>query len=883
MLHQILATKLLEGRFEIQRTLGVGGFGVVVAARDIQLNRDVAIKFVKIADDSESNTLLRFQREAKILAQLEHKHLVTVYSSGVFADRYPYIVMECAAGTKLRELIIDDAISDFDMLRSILIQICEGLDYAHRNGVVHRDLTPSNICVAIENDKAEVKLIDFGLAHVLQSKAADKLTRTGVVVGNVFYMSPEQCRGLPADARSDIYALGCILYEILSGDVPISFRSGPSPLAGKSHAILNKMPDTPSVRPQFVEHAAFLKDLTLRCLQKAPSSRFSSCAEILECLKTLKAPSSRIANWSTVNPSPSDGLNPKQKAAFVGVAAVAMLAVGGLVLSNDSALSQTISSNAAPLFVQLPPPLQLRVANSLTGLSRQRSAAACYKIIANEHSLPGDTRIAANQSYAKLAMDNGDFDGAAKAIEQVIMTQRADNQGVLPEPTLALARRWFAKSSRQIDGPIEAKVVIFEALLDQASGYNPAARNEVLAALQREITGKSVVTMQKKTLEQISHCYAHAISQLPTQPDPEGLQNLDRLAGALLGRRAYQAALEVVSALDKWPNLALRLTREKSFLLETPDLFSANTLSNLLHNFPPPAEAAKVLKLEERPAAYARVATAYALLGDEAQAKVYSEAANASLKTLIERGSLSPEYLHEIYATYRASVTGRMQTLTERKGTKEQWQAIESVANNLASLAPLIEGKHSLDIAMMRFNIFRKTKGEKYALEYLNTESKLHAPEFCDVEAKIARYPDSLIDTAFYLFLVAQHADIKKELRTKFFNKGFNVLYSGKVDRGGKERILWTPQCASMAMELVDNKLAASLVETMLNGLKQANDPELAALTLTNLANCRAFALLTVRDKETARLIIEDSLSKRAQMKQKTVQELESLRPRYSA
>src|SRR5216683_4882383 len=238
-------TKL--GPFEIQSPLGSGGMGEVYRARDTTLNRDVAIKVLPESFASDPDRLARFQREAQVLASLNHPHIAHIYGLEKSAGMHA-LVMELVEGPTLADRIAQGPIS-LDEALPIAKQIAEALESAHELGIIHRDLKPANIKV---RDDGTVKVLDFGLAKALDPTPASSpsvtnsptittpaMTQAGMILGTAAYMSPEQAKGRPADKRSDLWAFGCVLYEMLTGTRPFDGEDVTDVMV----AVLSKEPD----------------------------------------------------------------------------------------------------------------------------------------------------------------------------------------------------------------------------------------------------------------------------------------------------------------------------------------------------------------------------------------------------------------------------------------------------------------------------------------------------------------------------------------------------------------------------------------------------------------------------------------------------------------
>jgi eukaryotic-like serine/threonine-protein kinase len=272
------------GAFEVLERLGAGGMGEVYRARDTRLDRTVALKVIRASELQARDRLERFKREARAISRLNHPHICALYDIGEQDDE-AFLVMEYVAGETLAQRLERGPLRIEEVLR-YGVQIAEALDTAHRNGVVHRDLKPSNIMLARDG----VKLLDFGLAKLREmdaDKASDGttvslgLSEAGLIVGSLPYMAPEQLEGKPTDARVDLFALGGVLYEMVTGEPP--FRGGSK--ASLIVKILSEEPVPPKIR-QPLTPALF--DRTIRrCLAKAPDERWQSAADLAAELKYI--------------------------------------------------------------------------------------------------------------------------------------------------------------------------------------------------------------------------------------------------------------------------------------------------------------------------------------------------------------------------------------------------------------------------------------------------------------------------------------------------------------------------------------------------------------------------------------------------------------------
>src|SRR5207253_10924959 len=255
-----LLNTLFDGRYRILRKLGTGGMANVYLAEDEVLGRRVAIKILNDRHAGDDQFVERFRREAKNAARLSHPNIVSIYDRGEAEGTY-YIAMEYLEGRTLKELIVTKGPTPIPVAIDYTRQMLGALGFAHKNGIVHRDIKPHNVVVAPDG---RLKVTDFGIAR----SGASQMTEAGSIIGTAQYLSPEQARGAPVDQRSDIYSIGIVLYEMLTGSVPFT---GDTPLEiAMKH--LSEVPVPPSELRDDVPDDLDL--VVLRALAKDPEDRY---------------------------------------------------------------------------------------------------------------------------------------------------------------------------------------------------------------------------------------------------------------------------------------------------------------------------------------------------------------------------------------------------------------------------------------------------------------------------------------------------------------------------------------------------------------------------------------------------------------------------------
>ena len=285
------------GRYEIVSELGKGAMGIVYKARDPLIDRIVAIKTISLnlADDEKEEYEGRFYQEAKAAGRLSHPNIVTVFDVGKSGD-VAYIAMEFLQGRELRDILNDGKRMPVGQVLDIVVQVAQGLAYAHEHNIVHRDVKPSNIMVVRDG---HVKITDFGIARM---ESAGVRTQTGMVLGSPKYMSPEQVMGKPIDQRSDIFSLGVMLYEMLTGQAPFSGEN----INAIMYQTLNAAPPPPSTLNPAVP--GMLNFIVAKALAKEKADRYQSASEFANDLRACRDILLRNMPAEAAKPQPVPGI-----------------------------------------------------------------------------------------------------------------------------------------------------------------------------------------------------------------------------------------------------------------------------------------------------------------------------------------------------------------------------------------------------------------------------------------------------------------------------------------------------------------------------------------------------------------------------------------------
>lgn len=270
----------LAGRYEILERVGGGGMAIVYKGLDVLLNRKVAVKVLRQQYVNDEEFIQRFRREAQAAASLSHPNVVSIYDVGQEGETH-YIVMEYVDGMTLNEIIKERAPLQVEEAIRYASQICDALDHAHHNQIIHRDIKPHNILIG---KNGRVKVTDFGIARAV---TASTITQTGSVVGSVHYFSPEHAKGISAGAKSDLYSLGIVLYQMLTGRLPFL---GESPISVALKHLQENVEEPRKVNPLIPQS---VENIILKAMRKNPDERYQSAMEMLKDLETCLLPERR--------------------------------------------------------------------------------------------------------------------------------------------------------------------------------------------------------------------------------------------------------------------------------------------------------------------------------------------------------------------------------------------------------------------------------------------------------------------------------------------------------------------------------------------------------------------------------------------------------------
>lgn len=277
-----LIGKYLDGKYLIQSVLTESGMGVLYKAQQVSVERTVLVKIAYDALVSTPNDIERFVREAKALARLNHPNIVAIHDCGFVDMRVPYLVMEFINGHNLTDMVKLHGLPSTKVAARIMVQICRGLTEVHNAGIVHRDIKPENILLQENPERPDwVKIVDFGIAYLLEFENR-RLTQRGSLVGTMEYIAPELLNDMLPDRRCDIYSLGVVMFELLTGVVPISARDLGTLIM---KIMMEPPPSITSLRPDIEEDSVIGKTIS-KCLEKNPKERFQTVTEVIEAVQS---------------------------------------------------------------------------------------------------------------------------------------------------------------------------------------------------------------------------------------------------------------------------------------------------------------------------------------------------------------------------------------------------------------------------------------------------------------------------------------------------------------------------------------------------------------------------------------------------------------------
>jgi serine/threonine-protein kinase len=455
------------GPYEILAPLGAGGMGEVYKARDTRLDRVVAIKVLPERLAQDAAALARFEQEARAVAALSHPNILAIHDFGT--DRgIAYVVAELLEGATLRERLVSGALPPRKAIECA-VQAAHGLAAAHEKGIVHRDLKPENMFVTSDG---RVKLLDFGLARVTrgdlpnretEAPTAAVATEPGVVMGTVGYMSPEQVRGQPADHRSDIFSLGAVLYEMLSGKRAFHGAS----TADTMSAVLNAEPE---LAPPLPRTEPALAQIVRRCLEKSPGERFQSARDLAFALGSLSI---------STRSSPMAGVARRTRPiAIWSAAGLAILLTGAAVLLRARGAGKPIDSLAV-----------LPLANASADAESEYLSDGITETLINKLSRLPDVRVISRASAFRYKGKDADPGAIARELGvRAVVTGRVTQRGDALSMAVELVD---ARDNRQIWGER------YERKLADVLTVQEEIAREISEVLKVRLTGEEKARLAK--------------------------------------------------------------------------------------------------------------------------------------------------------------------------------------------------------------------------------------------------------------------------------------------------------------------------------------------------------------------------------------------------
>ncbi|ADJ41875.1 serine/threonine protein kinase [Amycolatopsis mediterranei S699] len=524
--------RLLSNRYELGETLGYGGMSEVHHGHDVRLGREVAIKILRADLARDPQFLERFRREAQNAAALNHPAIVAVYDTGEANAEFgplPYIVMEYVEGRTLRDIVKTEGPMSQKRAMEVMADVCAALDFSHRHGIVHRDVKPANVMIT---KNGAVKVMDFGIARAMHD-GQSAMTQTAAVIGTAQYLSPEQARGESVDARSDVYAAGCVLYELITGEPPFT---GDSPVA-VAYQHVREDPSAPSsVNPAV---APELDAVVLKALAKGPANRYQSAAEMRsDLVRTLSgqrpvAPMvmsederTQVMNADRRQPqrydeySEPDDEDPKAKrrrrAILAAVAAVFVLGAVLLIMWLSNAFkSNDPTTVAVPdvLHQTVPQARETLISKGFTGTVEQK------QVTCGVQPTDGNPQCGQDDVNRVIKIDPGVGTQVASTQKMTLYVGVAPGKSSVPDlkgKTRDQAEQALTDAKLTLDGSVQETEVSDPNQAGLVLAQNPPSGSQVDQGTSVKITiGKS---KQLKTVTDFTNqAYSKAKSSLESQ------------------------------------------------------------------------------------------------------------------------------------------------------------------------------------------------------------------------------------------------------------------------------------------------------------------------------------------------------------------------------
>lgn len=558
--HPMLGVEL--GQYRIEDVLGGGGMGVVFRAYQETVDRHVALKLLPPDMASDETNILRLEREAKALAKLNHPNVVTTFDFGLTPSRQAYLVMELVDGKSLKEVLDEVTILDPDRALRIFIQIAEAMRFAHVQGIVHRDLKPHNVMLAKVPVADFVKVLDFGIVKLAQE--SQQLTQIGEVMGSPLYMSPEQCTGKAVDLRTDIYSLGVLMYQSLTGKFPFQGINLPDTVQKKCK---DPIPSFESMAPDLVFPNG-LEDIVKRTLQVDPAKRYQTMAHLKEALElllqTIAADSASMFRPSYAPAASTLVMPPAGSTSTLRDDGRPPMRIGGPLDtayddSRSSGQRETYSSNATtsdaarvtittPLLITIIGVVVFALAAGLfLGLNASGALRGAVQASSSNDSAQSDSRSATDSTASK----NGEADPKGQADATASGSSLTDSAskstfGATPPTEADKPRNSETKSALQAKRSLPNKKITpanpkesTAKNVESASATEPAVKNVQSSASTKEPPFAPPLSEQ---LEKITESPAEAQGTV-AQPEPTGVGPVNgprRLRPRALMRRVNQ-------------------------------------------------------------------------------------------------------------------------------------------------------------------------------------------------------------------------------------------------------------------------------------------------------------------------------------------------------